>query len=154
MSVKIHVILATAFLLSSCTTRREFHNAVVLERRSPAVGNNGLLVEAVGLETVGGVFTPLLKSGCAIPCKVSEIFSTAQDNQSTIQVNLFRGSGRLVSDNHLLGICHVVNIQAQPRGMPQIVVTVEAAEQDLRLSAVNQETNVPLAIECEGKSNP
>src|SRR5687767_13117866 len=108
MGLRIQVILAIALLLSSCANNRGFRNAVVLERNSPAVGNGGSLVEDVGLETIGGVFTPLLKSGCATPCRVSEIFSTAQDSQSKIQISLFRGGAKLVSDNHPLGMCHIV----------------------------------------------
>ena len=70
-----------------------------------------------------------------------ERVSTAQDNQSKIQVSLFRGSGELVSVNYPLGTCHIVNIPAAPRRVPQIVVTVEAAEREIRLSAVNKATN-------------
>jgi len=86
-----HYILAFFILLNSCASNRAEHNAVVLERNSPAVGEGGVLIEDIGLETLGGIFTPLLKTGCATPCKDSEIFSTAQDNQSKFQVSLFRG---------------------------------------------------------------
>jgi molecular chaperone DnaK (HSP70) len=109
-----------------------------------------VLVENVGLETIGGVFTPLLKTGCETPCKVSEIFSTAQDNQGKIEISLFRGAGSLVSENHALGACYIVNIPAAPRGYPQIEVTVEAADGEIRLSAVDMATKRPMVIQRGG----
>ena len=144
------LLLTLAVSLSSCSGKREIHSPVVLERNSPAVGNNIALVENVGLETLGGVFTPLLQTGCVTPCKTSELFSTAQDNQGEIQIRLFRGTGSLVSEAHSLGTCHIVNIPAAPRGHPQIEVTVEAAKREIRLSAVDVATKKPMVIQCEG----
>ena len=143
-------LLILAISLGSCSVERETHRPVVLERNSPAVGTNGVLIENVGLETIGGVFTPLLKTGCGTPCMVSEIFSTAQDDQGKIEISLFRGAGSLVSENHHLGTCHIVNIPAAPRGYPQIEVTVEAADGEIRLSAVDMATKRPMAIQCGG----
>jgi molecular chaperone DnaK len=124
----------------------------VLERNSPAVGDGGMLVEDVGLETIGGVFTPLLKTGCATPCKDSEIFSTGQDNQTKFQVSLFRGKEKMVSNNHSLGVCYVIDIQPAPRGTPEIEVTVEAAEREIRIYALDNATKKPLPIQCNAKS--
>ena len=144
-------ILPLLILLSSCAVNRAGHNAVVLERNSPAVGNSGVLVEDIGLETIGGVFTPLLKTGCMTPCKDSEIFSTAQDNQSKFQVSLFRGKEKLVSNNHSLGVCYVVDIPPAPRGTPQIEVTVEAAEKEIRMYAIDNATKKSFPIQCDAK---
>lgn len=145
-------VWALLILLSSCAGNGPAHDAVVLERNSPAFAEGGSLVEDVGLETLGGVFTPLLKTGCVTPCKVTEIFSTAQDNQTTVQISLFRGKERLVSGNHPLGACHIVNIPPAPRGFPQIDVTVEAAGKEIRLYALDKATGKPLPIRCGGSA--
>jgi molecular chaperone DnaK len=148
MNNRKRCVLALLVLLGSCARSGPAHDAAILERNSPAVGDGGSLVEDVGLETFGGVFTPLLKAGCATPCKVTEAFSTAQDNQSKFEISLFRGKGKLVSDTHPLGVCHVVNIPPAPRGMPQIDVTVEVAEKEVRVYAVDRPTGRPQPIQC------
>ena len=145
-------LLPLFILLNPCAVDRARHNAVILERDSPAVGDSGVLVEDIGLETFGGVFTPLLKTGCATPCKASEILSTVQDNQSNFQISLFRGKDKLVSSNHSLGVCYVVNIPPAPRGFPQIEVTVEAANKEIRMSALDNATKKPMPIQCDAKS--
>src|SRR5437588_676349 len=120
MNRKARYFLTIIILLTSCRQNPVVPNAIVLERNSPAVGDGGLLVENVGLETIGGVFTPLLKTESATPCRDSEVFSTAQDNQSKLQISLFRGNERLVSKNHSLGVCYVVDIPPARRGIPKI----------------------------------
>jgi molecular chaperone DnaK len=139
-----------AVLLCGCTNRTA-NKSIVLERDSAAVGDRGILVENVGLETLGGVFTPLLKTGCVTPCKDAEIFSTAQDNQTKLQVTIYRGKEKLVSSNHLLGRCYVVAIPTAPRGIPNIEVTVEAAEKEIRIQALDKTSMKPLAIQCDQK---
>jgi molecular chaperone DnaK len=124
---------------------------VVVERDSPAVGGDGALVEDIGIETLGGVFTPLLKAGCPTPCRDTENFSTAQDNQNSIQVSLFRGLGSVVSKNHALGVCHVVGLPKVSRGMLQVFVTVEAADGQISLYAVDNVTKKPYEIDCGNK---
>lgn len=158
MKRTIHYVVTLFILLNSCADNREGpkavvlqRNAVMLERNSPAVGDGGALIENIGLETIGGVFTPLLKTGCATPCKHSEIFSTAQDNQDRFQVSLFRGKEELVSNNHSLGVCYVVDIPPEPRGIPQIEVTVEAAEKEIRIFALDNVTKKTLPIQCNAK---
>lgn len=138
-------------LLASCAHHQNIQSAVVLERNSPAIGDGGTLVEDVGIETIGGVFAPLLNRGCKVPCRDASIFSTAQDNQNRIQVSLFRGKEKLVPKNHSLGVCYIVAIQPAPRGFPQIELTVEAVEKEIRVSALDKATNKTLAIECAGK---
>src|SRR5258708_36821055 len=57
--------------------------AELIVDRGPAVDGSGLLIESVGIETLGGIFTPLLRAGCSVPCVATEVFSTAADQQST-----------------------------------------------------------------------
>jgi molecular chaperone DnaK (HSP70) len=142
--------ITSVVALGSCSGEQETHRSVLLERNSPAVGTNGVLVENVGLEVIDGDFIPLLKTECGTPCKDSEIFTTLQDNQGEIEISLFRGTGSLVSENHPLGTCDIVNIPAAPRGYPQIEVTVEAADGEIRLSAVDMATKRPMVIQCGG----
>jgi molecular chaperone DnaK (HSP70) len=158
MKRPIHYFLTLFILLNSCADNRKGpttvvlqRNMVVLERNSAAVGDGGALIENVGLETIGGVFTPLLETGCATPCTHSEIFSTAQDNQDRFQVSLFRGKEELVSNNHSLGVCYVVDIPRAPRGIPKIEVTVEAADKEIRIFALDAVTKKTLAIQCNAK---
>ena len=139
-------------LPGSCAGGGAGGNAVVVERDSPAVGKDGRLVEDVGLETFGGVFTPLLKAGCATPCGDAELFSTAQDNQTRIEVSLFRGRGEKVSQTHPLADCYVADIPPAPRGVPQIEVTVEAAEKEIRLSAFDNATKRPVPVRCDARA--
>jgi molecular chaperone DnaK (HSP70) len=77
---------SVVILLLACACQKRATNFVVLERNSPAIGADGTLVQDIGLETIGGVMTPLLKTGCVTPCRDAEIFSTAQDNQPQLQV--------------------------------------------------------------------
>jgi molecular chaperone DnaK len=123
----------------------------VLERNSPAIGADGTLVQDIGLETIGGVMTPLLKTGCVTPCRDAEIFSTAQDNQPQLQVTLWRGNDRLVSNNSLVGRCYVLEIPLAPRGTPKIEVTFEAAEKEIRIQAADKTSGKALAIKCDPK---
>jgi len=83
-------LCGVTILLLACARQKPASHFIVLERSSPAVANNGVLIQNVGLETLGGVVTPLLKTGCATPCRDVEIFSTAQDNQRKFQVTLYR----------------------------------------------------------------
>ncbi|HST53311.1 MAG TPA: Hsp70 family protein [Pyrinomonadaceae bacterium] len=125
---------------------------VLVERDTPAVGGDGALVEDIGIETLGGVFTPLLKTGCRTPCRDTENFGTAQDNQTSLEVSLFRGKENVVSKNHALGVCHVVGLPKVSRGMLQVLVTVEAADRQIILYAVDNVTKKPYTVECESKS--
>jgi molecular chaperone DnaK len=105
-----------------------------VERNSPAV-REAELVEAVGIETLGGVFTPVLEVGCSVPCEQSRVFSTAADGQATISIVLFRGTSDLAKDNHFLGHFVLVGFPAAPRGSPQIEVTFRVEHQRIILSA-------------------
>jgi molecular chaperone DnaK len=138
-------------LLLACARQKPTTNFIVLESNSPAVSNNGTLVQNIGIETIGGVVTPLLKTGCVVPCRDAELFSTAQDNQRKFQVTLYRGNDRLVSNNSLVARCYVVDIPPAPRGTPKIEVTFEVAEKEVRIQALDKTSKKFFAIQCDAK---
>src|SRR5262249_51410245 len=113
------ILLAAVTLASAQTTSTAPNAAVRIEVKSPMV-RRAQVTEPIGLETLGGVFTPILKAGCSLPCEVTNTFSTAEDNQSEIKISLFRGSGARVSQNHSLGSFAILGIPPLPRGKPII----------------------------------
>ncbi|MBA84075.1 molecular chaperone DnaK [Thalassobius sp. S69A] len=80
---------------------------------------------SLGIETLGGVFTRLIDRNTTIPTKKSQIFSTAEDNQSAVTLRVFQGEREMASDNKLLGQFNLEDIPPAPRGMPQIEVTFD-----------------------------
>jgi len=79
----------------------------------------------LGIETLGGVFTPLIERNTTIPTKKSQVFSTADDNQSAVTIRCFQGERPMAGDNKLLGQFDLVGIPPAPRGVPQIEVTFD-----------------------------
>ena len=80
---------------------------------------------SLGIETLGGVFTRLIDKNTTIPTKKSQVFSTAEDNQSAVTIRVFQGEREMAVDNKLLGQFDLVGIPPSPRGMPQIEVTFD-----------------------------
>ncbi len=80
---------------------------------------------SLGIETLGGVFTRLIERNTTIPTQKSETFSTAADNQTSVEVHVLQGERQMAKDNRSLGKFHLVGIPAAPRGMPQIEVTFD-----------------------------
>jgi molecular chaperone DnaK len=80
---------------------------------------------SLGIETLGGVFTKLIERNTTIPTRKSETFSTAADNQTSVEVHVLQGEREMARDNRTLGRFHLVGIPAAPRGMPQVEVTFD-----------------------------
>ncbi len=80
---------------------------------------------SLGIETLGGVMTPMITKNTTIPTRKSEIFSTASDNQTSVEVHVIQGERPMASDNKTLGKFHLVGIPPAPRGVPQVEVTFD-----------------------------
>ncbi|MDZ7710061.1 MAG: molecular chaperone DnaK [Roseovarius sp.] len=97
---------------------------------------------SLGIETLGGVFTRLIDRNTTIPTNKSQIFSTAEDNQSAVTIRVFQGEREMAADNKILGQFNLENIPPAPRGMPQIEVTFDIdANGIVSVSAKDKGTN-------------
>ncbi|MBV9763937.1 MAG: molecular chaperone DnaK [Acidobacteriaceae bacterium] len=97
---------------------------------------------SLGIETLGGVFTKLIERNTTIPTRKSEVFSTAADSQTSVEIKVYQGERSMARDNRLLGVFQLVGIPPAPRGIPQIEVTFDIdANGILNVVAKDRATN-------------
>jgi molecular chaperone DnaK len=109
---------------------------------------------SLGLETLGGVMTKVIERNTTIPARRTEIFSTAEDNQSAVDVVVLQGERERASDNRVLGRFRLENIRPAPRGVPQIEVTFDIdANGILHVSARDKDTGAEQRITISETSN-
>lgn len=108
---------------------------------------------SLGIETLGGVMTTLITRNTTIPSRKTEVFSTAADNQTSVEVHALQGERPMARDNRTLGRFHLTGLPAAPRGLPQIEVTFDIdANGIVKLSAKDKATGKEQAITISGAS--
>ena len=108
---------------------------------------------SLGIETLGGVFTKLIESNSTIPAKKSQVFSTAADNQTSVEIHILQGEREMASGNKSLGRFHLDGIPNAPRGVPQIEVVFDIdANGILNVSANDKATGKEQSIRIEASS--
>ncbi len=108
---------------------------------------------SLGIETMGGVMTKLIDANTTIPTKKTEVFSTASDNQPSVQINVLQGERPMANQNKQIGMFNLDGIPAAPRGVPQIEVTFDIdANGILKVSAKDKATGKEQSIRIEASS--
>ena len=108
---------------------------------------------SLGIETLGGVMTTLIPRNTTIPTKKSEVFSTAEDNQTTVEIHVLQGERKMAIDNRTIGKFQLTGIPPAPRGMPQVEVTFDIdANGILHVSAKDRTTGKEQKVRIEASS--
>jgi molecular chaperone DnaK len=108
---------------------------------------------SLGIETLGGVSTPLIERNTTIPTKKSQVFSTAADNQTTVEIHVLQGEREMANDNKTIGRFNLADIPSAPRGTPQIEVTFDIdANGILNVNAKDKTTGKEQSIRIEASS--
>jgi molecular chaperone DnaK len=108
---------------------------------------------SLGIETLGGVFTKLIERNTTIPTKKSEVFSTAADSQTSVEIHVLQGEREMAADNRTIGRFHLDGLPPAPRGIPQIEVTFDIdANGILNVSAKDRATSKEQNIRIEASS--
>ncbi|WP_036043921.1 Hsp70 family protein [Leptospira alstonii] len=141
MRTSIFCLLALAFI-ANCLLLAPTHTVVGQTSRTP----DGHLAYDFGIETLGGVFTPIIRKGVTIPHSVTQVFSTASDNQEQIFLSIFSGTAPVTSGANSLGQFQLVDIPRLPRGEPQIEVTFGVEIDSLWISAKDLRTERSISI--------
>jgi molecular chaperone DnaK len=109
---------------------------------------------SLGIETLGGVFTKMIPRNTTIPTRKSEVFTTAADNQTQVEIHVLQGEREMASYNKSLGRFHLVGLPTAPRGIPQIEVTFDIdANGIVNVSAKDLATNKEQKITITGSTN-
>jgi molecular chaperone DnaK len=108
---------------------------------------------SLGIETMGGVFTKLIEANTTIPTKKSQVFSTAVENQPSVEIHVLQGERAMANDNKTIGRFHLDGIPPAPRGVPQIEVTFDIDSNGIiNVSAMDKGTNKQQTIRIESSS--
>ena len=108
---------------------------------------------SLGIETMGNVFTKLIEANTTIPTKKSQVFSTAVDNQPSVEIHVLQGERAMAKDNKTIGRFHLDGIPPAPRGVPQIEVTFDIdANGIIHVTALDKQTNKKQDIRIEASS--
>merc|ERR1712124_53675 len=108
---------------------------------------------SLGIETMGGVFTKLIDANTTIPTQKSQVFSTAADNQPSVEIHVLQGERSMAADNKTIGRFHLDGIPPSPRGVPQIEVAFDIdANGIINVKAIDKATNKEQSIRIEASS--
>lgn len=144
MSVNPDEVVAVGASIQAAVLKGEVEDVVLLD----------VTPLSVGVETLGGVMTKLIERNTSIPSRREEVFSTADDNQSAVDIVVLQGEREMASDNRVLGKFRLDGIRPAPRGMPQIKVTFDIdANGILSVTARDQETGKEQAITISESTN-
>ena len=131
---RLLLLISTFTLLCSLSCKND-NKILIVEKNLNIVDSDSKLTESIGIETLGGVFTSLIQKESKIPIEISQVFSTASDNQDQIKISLFRGTDSIAKNNHFIGEYQVVNILPVPRGEPQIEIKIGVNDNFVWISA-------------------